>query len=443
MDGGDGDDTVSGGDGDDTLKGGIGADVLVGDNSFSGVFGADVFTGGGGDDTFTWVLGANHHSSSAVQDLVTDFEGAGAAGGDAIDLSTGFGGPRMTFVGQLGSLPTAGDTLAGGGNFVIEVAFAFDGADTILFADDNDNGVFDATDFAVRIAGQHGLTRADFGDTPFVTVGTEAGETITGTAENETILAQGGDDVVFGEGGRDSVDGGAGNDTIEGGDGDDIAHGNAGRDHLIGNAGRDTLIGDEGADLINGGAGTDRLAGADGRDTVSGGEGNDTLDGDAGDDLLHGGAGDDDYFGGDGDDHAVGVGGNDELFGDDGNDTLEGGQGADALEGDHGADVLRGSGGGDEFIFFFGPFNPSSTLNLHDTVLDFEGAGVAGGDKLVIRSNVLVFAGEIAPGAALPGAGDGVTQLVYVNDGGTTQLIADENDNGVLDAAEFLRRVRG
>ena len=53
----------------------------------------------------------------------------------------------------------------------------------------------------------------------------------------------------------------------------------------------------------------------------------------------------------------------------------------------------------------------------------------------------MAFAGEIdvrvREGSLLPGGGDGVTQLFYTQRDGLTWLIADENDNGVLDDSDF------
>ena len=97
--------------------------------------------------------------------------------------------------------------------------FAFSGADTVLFADSDDDGRFDANDFAVRLTGNHGLVRSDFGATDFVTVGTNGNDTINGTEEADRIFGLGGNDIINGLGGADTIDGGIGNDIINGGDG--------------------------------------------------------------------------------------------------------------------------------------------------------------------------------------------------------------------------------
>ena len=104
--------------------------------------------------------------------------------------------------------------------------------------------------------------------------------------------------------------------------------------------------------------------------------------------------------------------------------------------------MLTGGAGDDEFIFFLGEFNPSSPLATHDVVLDFEGAGVEGGDEIDLdNAGLLVFRGEIsvAPtaGASLSGAGNGLTDVFYTVRSGSTWLLADDNDNGELDATDF------
>ena len=79
-------------------------------------------------------------------------------------------------------------------------------------------------------------------------------------------------------------------------------------------------------------------------------------------------------------------------------------------------------------------------------MLDFQGAGVDGGDVSDYRRH-FAFAGELdinpQAGAPLPGAGDGITQVVYVNRSGKTCLIADDNDDGVLDGTDFAVEFKG
>lgn len=437
VEGGDGDDELSGGDGNDLLRGGAGLDRLTGN------VGADTLTGGADNDSFIWFVGNGADSTSLARDTVTDFQGAGVAGGDNLLLSAS---NRMVFEGARAT-PTLGATLGFGGNGFTEVFYSVGAASTLLYADSNDNGVLDASDFSVQLTGQHNLARTDFGTTSFVVRGTAGNDVINGTPDADTIFALGGNDIVNGGNGNDIIDGAAGNDILNGGAGNDRLTGGLGADILNGGDDRDNITGDDGNDIIDGGAGNDPLlAGGNGNDIVSGGAGNDTLDGDAGNDQLFGGIGNDSLFGEDGNDQMFGEDGDDELFGDAGNDQLFGGNGDDTLEGDAGADQLNGGAGNDEFEFFLGSFNPNTPFATFDTVQDFQGAGVAGGDTLELFDE-FVFRGQVTLnpqlGAVLVGGGNGITDLLYTVRQGNTWLIADEDDNGRLDSTDFTVKFLG
>ncbi|VVP25155.1 Bifunctional hemolysin/adenylate cyclase [Pseudomonas fluorescens] len=442
-----GNDTLDGGDGNDDLFGDLGNDTLLAGNdndTLDGGAGADILTGGAGIDSYFWTVETGNESSSLSQDRVTDFEGAGLVGGDILRLSS-FPN-RLVFQGAHNGVPTVGTSLGFGNNGFTEVFFALGAASTLLFADSNDNGIFDATDFAVQLDGIHNLVRSDFGTTAFVLRGTEGGDVIDGTNDPDTIFGLGGGDVINGNGGNDIINGGDGNDTLNGDAGIDRISGGNGNDIINGGADRDLLTGNDGNDIINGGAGNDTtMSGGAGNDVVNGGEGNDTLDGDDGNDVLNGGVGDDDFFGGDGNDQIFGEDGNDELFAGPGSDMLNGGAGNDLIMGEGGQDSLTGGAGDDEFEFFTG-FNPSSPFATFDTLVDFQGAGVVGGDTLELN-NEFFFRGQfnVNPqlGAVLVGGGNGVTDLFYSLRPGNTWLIADENDDGVLDSLDFTLRLQG
>ncbi|MBI3673673.1 MAG: hypothetical protein HY245_09685, partial [Rhizobiales bacterium] len=81
---------------------------------------------------------------------------------------------------------------------------------------------------------------------------------------------------------------------------------------------------------------------------VQGGSGNDTITGNGSDNSLAGGIG------------------NDTLNGAGGNDTLTGGAGADSLTGGTGDDIFR----------------YTAITEGGDTIIDFTGAGIAGGDRI-------------------------------------------------------------
>ena len=110
-----------------------------------------------------------------------------------------------------------------------------------------------------------------------------------------------------------------------------------------------------------------------------------TLNGTAGADLLVGTAGADRIYG---------VNGNDTLSGGAGNDTISGGNGNDNIRGGTGIDLVYGGAGNDAFIFSLGEISKTDTGG--DTIMDFQGAGAAGGDFIAFTGF-----GTIAAGASL------------------------------------------
>ncbi|UFN50388.1 Ig-like domain-containing protein [Roseomonas sp. OT10] len=128
------------------------------------------------------------------------------------------------------------------------------------------------------------------------------------------------------------------------------------------------LRGTASADLFDRSTATDRvlIAGLDGDDTLRGGAAADALNGGAGNDVLNGGGG---------------------------NDLITGGQGADRM---------AGGGGNDTFAIARGELGAT---NATDHIVDFQGAGVAGGD--VIRLS------GFGPGATLDLVGSTGNALVY------------------------------
>ena len=280
-----------------------------------------------------------------------------------------------------------------------------------------------------------------------VITGTEGPDTINGTPDADTIRALGGNDTVNGRGGDDVINGDAGRDTLAGNDGIDRIFGGTGNDDVSGGDGRDGLVGDDGSDTLDGGGDDDfTLAGGDGNDTVNGRGGDDNVDGDAGSDTLFGGVGDDDMFGLDSGDDMFGEAGDDELFGGQGVDQLNGGAGVDELEGEERADRIESGGGDDNLDFNAGAFQPDSTFAERDVVLDFQRAGRPGGDLVRLSGDEFAWVGRIdanpRTGAVLPGGGDGLTQLGYIQRGDTF-LVADTNDNGRLNADDFTVEFRG
>lgn len=97
VQGGNNNDDVHGNDGNDRLFGGVGADTLNGDagnDVLQGNDNRDVLVGGLGNDTFDFDFLSDSPVGNAVCDVIqagggaAAFEGAGAAAGDRIDLST-------------------------------------------------------------------------------------------------------------------------------------------------------------------------------------------------------------------------------------------------------------------------------------------------------------------------------------------------------------------
>jgi Ca2+-binding RTX toxin-like protein len=97
IDGGDGNDLLWGGTGNDTLIGGTGNDALyglagndllvggTGQDFLDGGSGVDQLSGGTGDDTFFYCSGQGSTNPLAAE-VLTDFQGAGGAGGDVLWL---------------------------------------------------------------------------------------------------------------------------------------------------------------------------------------------------------------------------------------------------------------------------------------------------------------------------------------------------------------------
>lgn len=152
--GGDGDDDISGGDDDDILVGGIGDDMLsggAGADDLTGGDNVDTLTGGGNDDATDIFRFDNDDSGIGAgnRDIITDFEDAGIAGGDTIDLFSGeVGDGTGSFVGT-GSFT----------NTALEVRYATVGSDAIVEVDVDGDGT---ADFQIEVQNVSSLTDSDF-----------------------------------------------------------------------------------------------------------------------------------------------------------------------------------------------------------------------------------------------------------------------------------------
>ena len=137
---------LDGGSGNDTLVGGAGNDMLTGGA------GVDTLTGGAGNDIF--VYGAvTSDSGNLAPDLITDFSGIRAGGGDLIDLDALLG------VSPAGALLAWGGTTAPTTGNAVWYSYSSSTNITTVFADVNGNT---SPEFAIRLTGNVVLSNADF-----------------------------------------------------------------------------------------------------------------------------------------------------------------------------------------------------------------------------------------------------------------------------------------
>jgi len=297
------------------------ANVIIGNagaNVLDGRAGADTLTGGGGNDVFRFRQG------EAEGDIVTDFTGAGAAGGDILRL-VGFGtGATITLVEGTDTYAIqAGDDVGGG----IEV---------------------------IRLAGVTNLAAGDYifsstlEDGPVVPVDPGVGTGTVETALDSYTLEDGVADLIYI--GTNKFTGTGNNlaNTIMGGANADRLDGKGGADVMLGGGGNDTYVVDHEGDVVieAAGGGTDRVLA---QVSYTLGEHVENLQ------LSTS--------------KAIDATGNALA------NALVGNNGVNVLDGRGGADTLTGGAGDDTFQFRLGEADG-------DVVTDFAGAGVAGGDIL-------------------------------------------------------------
>jgi len=164
-------------------------------------------------------------------------------------------------------------------------------------------------------------------------------------------------------------------------------------------------------------------------------------------------------LGGAGDDSLVGGAEADLLAGGAGDDTLAGGAGEDTIEGGAGADLLTGGAGADLFLFT-ALDAPQSPPAAPDLILDFEGAGTAGGDLIGLPDAIAIarilafhvtaadfaFEGYAESGQQLPAAriGDGFADVLWRLVEGEVwrfEVWADLDDDGRFGPADLLLRI--
>ncbi len=408
----DGNDTLDGGAGNDTMKGGVGNDVYYVDAA------SDVVTENGseGNDTVVSSL-ASYTLGSNVENLTVDTLGGNAIGNGLSNVLRGnaVGNSMHGLVGADTLYGLAGDdTLAG--NEDGDLIDGGDGIDRLFY--EYSNGGVTVNLGTGSVSGGHAT-----GDTilgiEYVSGSLSYADNITGDAGANALWGHGGNDTLNGGDGNDTLEGGDGNDSLIGGSGQDMAfYGNSnagininlgsgtasgghaagdtlsGIEIIGGSSYADAIAGDGLANYLNGSGGNDTLYGADGNDTMVGGAGADNLNGGNGTDMLDYSASSMAVYvnlqGGNGNLSAVGsdaygdvyvsiedvYGSNlaDTFAGGSGNNLIYGNGGNDFINGFTGNDTLHGGAGDDTFFFW----------NNHgaDVILDFQGAGVAGGDTI-------------------------------------------------------------
>ena len=154
--------------------------------------------------------------------------------------------------------------------------------------------------------------------------------------------------------------------------------------------------------------------------------------------YVQGGAGDDvidkngtivawQLASGNGDDYLRGGSGNDSLNGGAGDDQVIGGAGNDILTGGTGADRITGGAGADTFLIRAGDL---ATGTVKDQIIDFEGAGVAGGDLLRLvgfdAGGTLVHLGET-----------GAVSHYWINDGAHSGELLIQAGGVLLRAGDY------
>jgi hypothetical protein len=147
VDGSDGTDFILGGNATDTIDGGLGSDVIIGGAGNS----TDALLGGLGDDVFKYIAVGDSQPQLTRRDTIGDFEGAGVAGGDKIDLSLIDANDVVT----LDQAFTFGGTTA----TAFGVWWTTDGTNTTVFVSDDADTT---ADMVINLTGVTNLTADDF-----------------------------------------------------------------------------------------------------------------------------------------------------------------------------------------------------------------------------------------------------------------------------------------
>ena len=319
-------------------------------------------------------------------------------------------------------------------------------------------------------------TNFDFLDGSLALFGTTGNDTLTGSAGNDTIdISKGGDDTVQAGDGNDNIFAGAAltaDDAIAGGEGpnaltdrDEVFFTEVMPSLVAFNSTTITqvefLIAEQGSQVriqLH----DNTVASLGGQTLTYRGTTQSQTDLSFVDGSLVT-SGNLDLESGDADDTLIGGAGNDRLDGNSGDDTLDGSGGNDTIIGGLGQDTLTGGTGDDTFSIGFANPRSESSPNIADTITDFEGRGVAGGDLIDLPSfsgglplvfNAapvsFVFAGTGTSGQQLPVEliGDGFVDVVWrynlAGDPGNPtgqnriEIWVDANDDGQFSEVDIL-----
>lgn len=361
-----GDDVLQGGAGSDTLSGGDGNDAAHGgdnNDSFRGNAGNDTFYGDEGDDIIKGDDGNDVLYGGSGYDKLY-----GGAGSDVID---GGSGKDQMYGG------TGDDTYYIDLASDIVVEYGSEGVDTIYTNLSNyvlpnfvENVIYTGTG-SFTVTGNGSGNRF---------IGTVGADRMTGLAGDDTYVVNNIGDAVneIADGGIDTIEATAATYTL-GSNIENLIYVGS----LTGSKGFNGT-GNALSNVLKGGAGTDRLDGKTGADSMSGGGGNDTYVVDNVGDVVTEQADQ-------GKDRVLsqisyaltenvetlqlstskGLSGTGNALA----NIIIGNGGANVLDGRGGADMLTGGAGTDTFVFRNGE-------GAGDSVTDFAGAGVMGGDLL-------------------------------------------------------------
>ncbi|EFL87715.1 tail fiber protein [Ahrensia sp. R2A130] len=318
------------------------------------------------------------------------------------------GGAGANVVIRITGVDSEGDELFGTANR--DVLNGGIGADTMTAGDGDDVYSVDNTgDTVVEVAAQgHDVVYASASYSLPVNVETlilTGGDDINGTGNAES-------NFLFGNAGSNRLDGGGGADGMSGSGGNDIYVVDNVNDAISENAGEgddtvessvDWSLGADFEKLTLTGSDNIYAVGNGLANTITGNSGNNYIDGGTGTDIMRGGAGDDTYvvdnsadvvteLNGDGADRVLAS--IDYILGDfvetlvltgtatigvgnSGDNSLIGNEAINVLSGKQGTDYLVGNGGDDIFVI-----DRETDASDFDVIADFQGAGVAGGDRL-------------------------------------------------------------